>query len=291
FEVRVMEFFRGNSSSSSCELRFFMTWIYTQKAFGDREKLAVENLFKFHPDGCLVIASFSLDSANGMKALGPFVSRGLKVTAISPDFDYLFNNTPGSVWYRRLLHGGVNPGEIPLGQNLSNLLRLGFLYRFGGIYLDTDVIVLRSFQGLRNVIGAQTADASTGNWSRLNTAVMVFDENHPLIFKFIQEFALTFDGSKWGHNGPYLASRVVSRIGERAGYKNSFRVLSPAAFYPVDWSRIGRLFEGPKNSSHSEWLEAEMRRIRRRSFAVHLWNRESSGLQIQRGSIIQRIIN
>ncbi|KAL0305781.1 UNVERIFIED_CONTAM: hypothetical protein Sradi_5995400 [Sesamum radiatum] len=89
---------------------------------------------------------------------------------------------------------------------------MGLLYRFGGTYIDTDVIVLKSFEGLRNVIGAQTIDLATGNWSRLNNAVMIFDQGHPLLHKFIEEFALTFDGNKWGHNGPYLVSRVVSRL-------------------------------------------------------------------------------
>ncbi|KAL0407354.1 UNVERIFIED_CONTAM: Lactosylceramide 4-alpha-galactosyltransferase [Sesamum latifolium] len=215
-------------------------------------------------------------------------SSWLKVTAISPDFNYLFKNTPAQAWYNQLILGNVNPGEVPLGQNLSNLLRLGLLYRFGGIYLDTDIIVLKTFRGLKNAIGAQTIDLDTGKWSRLNNAVMIFDEGHPLLYKFIQEFALTFDGNKWGHNGPYLVSRVVSRVTRRPGY--NFTVLPPMAFYPVDWSKIGSLFQGPQSLNHSKWLLAKLRQIRSLSFAVHLWNKQSRGFEVQKGSIIQHIM-
>ncbi|KAI3466655.1 hypothetical protein Pfo_023318 [Paulownia fortunei] len=288
FEVRVMEFFNANSSDFSCKFRIFMTWISSMESFGDRELFAINSLFKAHPNACLIIASNSLDSRSGMQILEPFSDRGFKVTAISPDFNYLFKDTPAQAWYNQLMLGNVNPGEVSLGQNLSNLLRLGLLYRFGGIYLDTDVIVLKSLGELRNAIGAQTVDLDTGNWSRLNNAVMIFDEGHPLLYKFIEEFALTFDGNKWGHNGPYLVSRVVWRVNGRPGY--NFTVLPPMAFYPVDWSKIGSLFEGPRSLSHSKWLLAKLRQIRNQSFALHLWNKQSRGFEVEKGSIIQHIM-
>ncbi|KAK4421244.1 Lactosylceramide 4-alpha-galactosyltransferase [Sesamum alatum] len=284
FEVRVMEFF----NPSSCKFRFFMTWISSVESFGERELFAMSSLFKAHPNGCLIVASNSLDSTTGMQILRPFLEKGLKVTAISPDFNYLFKNTPAEAWYNQLMLGNLNPGEVPLGQNLSNLLRLGLLYRFGGIYLDTDIIILKSFEGLKNAIGAQTIDLDTGKWSRLNNAVMIFDQGHPLLYKFIQEFALTFDGNKWGHNGPYLVSRVVSRVTGRPGY--NFTVLPPTAFYPVDWSKIGSLFQGPQSLSHSKWLLAKLGQIRSRSFAVHLWNKQSRGFEVAKGSVIQHIM-
>ena len=59
--------------------------------------------------------------------------------------------------------GGVSLGSVPLRQNLSNLLRLALLYRYGGIYLDADVVVLRPLSDLRNAIGAQAVDDATGD--------------------------------------------------------------------------------------------------------------------------------
>ncbi|KAK4439912.1 hypothetical protein Salat_0326100 [Sesamum alatum] len=288
FQGRVMRFFKGNSSDSCCKFRFFMTWISSVESFGERELCSVESLFKTHPNGCLIIVSSSLDSRNGMQIFRPFLDKGFKVTAISPDFNYLFKGTAAQAWLNQLKRGNVDPGEVSLGQNLSNLLRMGLLYRFGGIYIDTDVVVLKSFDGLKNVIGAQTIDRATGNWSRLNNAVMIFDEGHPLLHKFIEEFALTFDGNKWGHNGPYLVSRVVSRLSGRPGY--NFTVLPPMAFYPVDWSKIGSLFQGPRSLNHSKWLVTKLRQIQSQSLALHLWNKQSRRLKVEKGSIIQHIM-
>ncbi|KAK4589987.1 hypothetical protein RGQ29_020528 [Quercus rubra] len=286
FPAMIAEFFAGNSTIS-CKFRFFMTWI-SSKSFGDRELLAVESLFKSHPNACLVIVSSSMNSKTGSQFLKPLLDKGFRLMAIDPDFDYVFKNTYAEAWFDRLRKGNVNPGEVSLGQNLSNLLRLGLLYKFGGIYVDTDVIVLKSFSKLRNVIGAQTVDLDTGNWSRLNNAVLIFDKNHPLLYKFIQEFALTFDGNKWGHNGPYLVSRVVSRLSGRPGF--NFTVLPPSAFYPVDWSRIRSLFRGPRDKLHSKWLLEKLRHIQSQSFAVHLWNRQSKMLKVEKGSIINQIM-
>ncbi|KAG6420632.1 hypothetical protein SASPL_117167 [Salvia splendens] len=288
FQVRVRNFFNKNSSNSACESRFFMTWISSAESFGEREMFSITSLFKTHPNGCLIIASNSLDSAIGMQILKPLLRKGFRLMPISPNFEFLFKGTPAEVWYNQLMQGNVDTGEVALGQNLSNLLRLGLLYRFGGIYLDTDMIILKSFGGLRNVIGAQAIDLESGNWTRLNNAVMIFDEGHPLVFKFIQEFALTFDGNKWGHNGPYLVSRVVARVGGRPGY--NFTVMPPMAFYPVDWSKVRGLFEGPQSLSHSKWLLAKLRQIQSESFAVHLWNKQSRGFEVEKGSVIQHLM-
>ncbi|MED6130679.1 hypothetical protein PIB30_002791 [Stylosanthes scabra] len=295
FRSRIKAFFHGNSSSyssGSCKFRFFMTWISPLKAFGVRELLSVESLFKSHPEACLVIVSKSLDSDTGTQFLNPFVENGFRVIAIAPDFKYIFKGTHAESWFKRLKEGNVKPGEVSLGQNLSNLLRLALLYKFGGAYIDADVMVLKSFSKLRNTIGAQNLDPRTGEWSRLNNAVLVFDKKHPLLFKFIEEFALTFDGNKWGHNGPYLISRVVSRMrrNNEGGFEN-FTVLPPSAFYPVDWRGISSLFFRPRDEIHGRWLEKKKEQISKESFAVHLWNRHSKKLKVVKGSIVDSIIS
>ncbi|XP_047324162.1 lactosylceramide 4-alpha-galactosyltransferase-like [Impatiens glandulifera] len=287
FSTRVKDFFNNTSFKSPCKPRFFMTWISSLDSFGERELLSIGSVFKSHPTGCLIIVSNSMDSTAGLQILRPFLDMGFRVTAISPDFDYLFKNTEAETWFSNLKNGNIDPGEVSLGQNLSNLLRLSLLYKFGGIYIDSDLIVIKSFNKLRNCIGAQTTDPETGNWSRLNNAALVFDKMHPLLFKFIQEFALTFNGNKWGHNGPYLVSRVVSRVSGRPGF--NFSILNPIAFYPVYWSRVDSLFHGPQNETHRKWLDSKFDQIQGQSYAVHLWNRQSKEIKIEEGSIIRRI--
>ncbi|CAL5422741.1 unnamed protein product [Camellia sinensis] len=59
-----------------------------------------------------------------------------------------------------LLSREQNRGEIPLAQNLSNLIRLVILYKYGGVHLDTDFITLKDFSRLRNSIEEQSIDAT-----------------------------------------------------------------------------------------------------------------------------------
>ncbi|KAK7294670.1 hypothetical protein RJT34_17560 [Clitoria ternatea] len=104
--------------------------------------------------------------------------------------------TLAEAWFHELRKGKKDPGEIPLFQNLSNLIRLAVLYKYGGVYIDTDFIVLKSLAGLRNCSGAQGVDSGGRHWTRLNNAVLIFDMNHPLLLRFIDEFSLTFDGNE-----------------------------------------------------------------------------------------------
>jgi lactosylceramide 4-alpha-galactosyltransferase len=154
--------------------------------------------------------------------------------------------------------------------------------------MDTDFITIKSFKGLKNSIGAQSTDISK-RWTRLNNAVLIFDMNHPLLEKFMEEFTSTFDGNKWGHNGPYMVSRVVQRLEGKDGY--NFTVLPPSAFYPVDWIRISGLFRMPTNEAESKWVRDKLAQLKGRTYGVHLWNKQSNGLRIEEGSVMERLIS
>ncbi|KAJ4882238.1 hypothetical protein Rs2_32331 [Raphanus sativus] len=245
-KIRVIEMFSGDDLSDKfqrkanefmgdigCEVNFVMTWISSSAdLFGKREVFAIESVFKSHPRGCLMILSATMDSPQGYTTLKPFLDRGYRVVAVTPDLPFLLRGTAGERWLEEIRSGKRDSGKISLAQNLSNLMRLAYLYKYGGVYLDTDMILLKSFKGLNNTIGAQTFDPSYTNWTRLNNAVLIFDKKHPLLLKFIQEFARTFNGNVWGYNGPYLVSRVAKAVEGSNEY--NFTVMRPSAFYPVD---------------------------------------------------------
>ncbi|TKY63474.1 Galactosyltransferase protein [Spatholobus suberectus] len=284
FHARVLGFF-----GRECEAQFFMTWISPASLFGGRELLSVESIFKNHPKACLIILSRTLDTRHGYRILKPLLDRRFKVQAMTPDLSFLLKRTPAEVWFHELRKGRKDPGEIPLSQNLSNLIRLAVLYKYGGVYIDTDFIVLKPLTGLRNSIGAQSMNLGSKHWTRLNNAVLIFDMRHPLLHRFINEFALTFDGNKWGHNGPYLVSRVIERLGKRCDF--NFTILQPMAFYPVDWNKISGLFTKPKTRGESRWVEAKLLQLSGKTYGIHLWNKRSSRLTIEEGSVIGRLVS
>ncbi|CAA7051057.1 unnamed protein product [Microthlaspi erraticum] len=284
FQQRATEFLRDD-----CDVSFMMTWISPAEFFGKREVLSVESVFKSHPRGCLIILSSTMDSPQGFRILKPFLDRGYRVMAVTPDLPFLLKETAGESWLEEIQTGKRDPGKIPLAQNLSNLMRLAFLFKFGGVYLDTDMIVLKSFKSLRNVIGAQTLEPVSRNWTRLNNAVLVFDKNHPFLLKCIEEFALTFNGNVWGHNGPYLVSRVARAVEGTSGY--NFTILTPPAFYPVNWVEIEKLFKVPRTEKDSKRVEVKVREMHKRSYGLHLWNKFSSKFEIEQGSAMDNVVS
>jgi lactosylceramide 4-alpha-galactosyltransferase len=60
FHGRVLEFF-----NHGCSVQFYMTWFSMARSFGKREFLAVDTLFKVHPEGCLMIISNTMDTKSG----------------------------------------------------------------------------------------------------------------------------------------------------------------------------------------------------------------------------------
>ncbi|EOA20764.1 hypothetical protein CARUB_v10001093mg [Capsella rubella] len=284
FQKRITEFV-----GDDCEVNFVMTWISSTELFGNREVLAIESVFKSHPRGCLMILSATMDSPQGYTILKPFLDRGYKVLAVTPDLPFLLKGTAGESWLEDIKTGKRDPGKISLAQNLSNLMRLAYLYKYGGVYLDTDMIVLKSFIGLRNVIGAQTLDPSSTNWTRLNNAVLIFDKNHPLLLKFIEEFAKTFNGNIWGYNGPYLVSRVARTVEGSSGY--NFTVMRPSVFYSVNWLEIKKLFRVPKTEKDSKWVKIKLLHMQRSGYGLHLWNKFSKKYEIEQGSAIWKLVS
>lgn len=176
FHARVLGFFVPR-----CESQIFMAWESSVGSFGARELLSIESLFKVHPEACLVILSRTLDTIRSYRVLKPILDEGFKVQPVTPDLQFLFKGTPAEAWLNELKKGKKDPGQISLFQNLSNLIRLAVLYKYGGVYLDIDVVVLKPLSLLRNFIGAQCMDAGNKHWTRLNNAVLIFDMNHPLL--------------------------------------------------------------------------------------------------------------
>ncbi|XP_074314577.1 uncharacterized protein At4g19900-like [Silene latifolia] len=280
----------NNNNNTRCKVNFFMTWISPKKLFGKRELLSLESIFKAHPKGCVVILSKSMDSELGRRTLGPLMSQGYRVLPVSMDFHVLFNNTSAKGWLERLEAGLIDPGIIPITQNLANLVRLVALYKYGGVYLDTDVVILKDVSSLKNSIGIQTMeDKAKNRWTTLNNAVLIFDKGHPILLKFIDEFAYSFNGNKWGFNGPFLVTRVIYR--RNRDKKIKVNILPPMTFYPVNWTQIRQYFQTPIDMNETARDQEQLNQINSMSYGIHLWNKDSRKLKIEDGSLIGKLIS
>ncbi|KAL7741844.1 hypothetical protein ACLKA6_012062 [Drosophila palustris] len=166
--------------------------------------------------------------------------------------------------------------------HMSDLLRLITLFRFGGIYLDMDVVVLRSLEHVPlNYAGAES-DTHVAN-GVMSLAPTGF--GHLLAESCLHDFLINFDGGDWGNNGPGVITRVAQTI---CGTKNitmmledrkrchGFRVFDRNAFYAIK-SRDWRHFFEP------DFVEETLERTRD-SYLLHVWNRNSYRTPIKVGS-------
>ena len=182
-----------------------------------------------------------------------------------------------------------------------------------GRYLDTDVIVLKPFAPITNVVGYQevagepllplplpargaAADPKqflAGADTQVNGAVMKFEARHPFLGACIKEFLTNYKPRPWDFNGPLLLQRVHARLCGRedaprpagatpigpATEACSVTILPRHAFYPMHWRHITReCVQQSIDAPESVALEAL---LRRESYAVHLYNQRLRSDQVK----------
>ena len=69
------------------------------------------------------------------------------------------------------------------------------MFEQGGIYLDTDIIVVRHLGSLKNTVGDQGGAV-------INNAVLIFDPKHKFIEACLVEIFTKYNKNAWASNGP-----------------------------------------------------------------------------------------
>ncbi|KAH8376753.1 hypothetical protein KR093_001155 [Drosophila rubida] len=179
----------------------------------------------------------------------------------------------------------VNKGDLFessfLTEHASDLMRLMSLYRYGGIYMDIDVVVLRSMENLPlNYVGAEDSET-------LCNAVLSLEpkgKGHEIAELFLREFQQHFNGQLYTNNGPSLMGRVTKKICNSTSIKdivaasrncNGFKVFNSTVFYPIPWPAWRRFVE-------PQYLNDTLATTKD-SYLVHLWNKVSFEERIKVG--------
>ncbi|KAF8664508.1 hypothetical protein HU200_054685 [Digitaria exilis] len=278
------EFMEKFFELGKCSMRVFMVWNSPQWAYGVRHQRGLESLLKQHPDACVVMLSETLE----LESFREFVKEGYKVAVVMPNLDELLESTPthefASVWYE-----WRQTKYYPL--HYSELVRLAALYKYGGIYLDSDVIVLKPLTSLRNTIGA--TNLVPGN-SGFSGAVLASEKKSPLLEECLKEFYSTYDDTLMQWNGAELMTRVISNLSSKADENMGHfdTQLEPSAtFYPISSTDIVRYFSEPDNMAEKAHHDAIFSRIVNDSTTFHFWNGVTSALVPEPNSLVEKILN
>ena len=135
----------------------------------------------------------------------------------------------------------------------SDVVRLQKLIERGGIYLDADVLVQRSFDDLLNhqaVLGREGIDAQFG----LANAVILAEPHSQFLLRWLEEYR-SFRGENWSEHSAEIPARLAG------AYPSEITVLPHTAFYWPLWIK-----------EHLDWVFASNRPIPlEQTYANHLW--------------------
>lgn len=185
-------------------------------------------------------------------------------------------DTPISEW---LEDGGIFSTKY-VKSHISDFLRYLTLYKWGGTYLDLDVVILRSLENIKpNFAGAESD-------THVAAGVMNFDNEdfgHEIAAACLRNFQMNFNGNNWGSNGPGVITRVLHDICRTKSPQlmtrnrcTGFKVFPIEAFYAIPWPKWEHFFD-------PSFTESVLNRTKN-SIAVHIWNRHSTGKVINVGS-------
>ncbi|XP_068919960.1 alpha-1,4-N-acetylglucosaminyltransferase [Petaurus breviceps papuanus] len=172
------------------------------------------------------------------------------------DMENLLQETPLFSWYTQVNSTAEN-NWIHI---ISDACRLAFIWRYGGIYMDTDMISIRPIPE-DNFLAAQTSKFSSNG-------VFGFHHHHPFIWDCMENFIEHYNGNIWGNQGPGLMTRMLKLSCNLTDFQEvkdlrcpNLSLLHPQRFYPIsypEWKRYYQVWDVEPSFNDS--------------YALHLWN-------------------
>lgn len=183
------------------------------------------------------------------------------------DFANYLNNSPLAYLYA----SGSIELSIYAGSHASDVLRYMTLWKFGGTYLDLDVVVMKPLDDLgENYAGAESNENVAAGVMGLSSRGI----GHQWASQCLEDLSQTFSGRDWGNNGPGVITRLLRRLcGVQHAMDMSedsckgFRVMPPNVFYPIPWWNWTMYF---RTSDTQKTLS-----LVKDSYAIHVWNKHS----------------
>ncbi|XP_075122885.1 alpha-1,4-N-acetylglucosaminyltransferase-like [Leptodactylus fuscus] len=173
----------------------------------------------------------------------------------------VFADTPFLSWYEKI----DQALEIYWTHNKADACRLALIWKYGGIYMDTDVISIRPIPE-DNFLAAEDAKYT-------NNAAFGLSPYHTLSWAFMENFVQNYRGNVWAHQGPRLFTRVVNKYCGVLKFTSvdhlkcaNVSYFHPQRFYPIQYASWGKYFEVWKDLPTFN-----------NSYGLHLWNYMNKG--------------
>ncbi|KAF5921894.1 alpha-1,4-N-acetylglucosaminyltransferase [Diceros bicornis minor] len=235
---------------------------------------AVESAARIYPEHPVVflmkgLSNFTQLPPNSTYSAFSLLSAIDNVFLFPLDMKRLFEDTPLFSWYTQV-NAGTERNWLYVSSDAS---RLAVIWKYGGIYMDTDVISIRPIPE-ENFLAAQASKFSSNG-------VFGFLAHHPFLWGCMENFVEHYNSDIWGHQGPDLMTRMLRvwcKLGDFQEVSDlrclNVSFLHPQRFYPIPFSEWRRYYEvWDTDPSFND------------SYALHLWNyMNREGRAVVRGS-------
>eukprot|EP00736_Rhodelphis_marinus_P001490 Rmarinus@m.28970 len=278
------------------------TWNATAQ-LGERQRCAIESALWKNPDALVVVWKYNLSPSDFWSA-EEFAALPKNIVFLNLDPELVFRFTPLQDWFQN----SFEKGRFYLF-DLSDAMRVALLYKFGGVYMDTDVLSLRNISDVRNTLGAEwnechdkdksidaaiycSVDSGIPYNNSIGNAVLAFDQGHPFLWAVMHNLRAEYNSSKWAHNGPICLNRVYPLWNEQnvtfTGTTFAPVTLLPnQAFYSIGWMNVRHLIHSDKRSKGYKYVNTT---TPVQPYLIHFWNKQTALADVQPGSVLQELM-
>ncbi|XP_046735357.1 lactosylceramide 4-alpha-galactosyltransferase-like [Diprion similis] len=241
-----------------------------------RQACAVESAAKMNPRMTVYLLYVSpVKFSNASKKIVRQLTSYENVRIRHISMERYTKGTPLEKWYATDI---IKSSRWPRS-HMSDILRYLTLWKYGGIYLDLDVVVTSSLEKLKNFAGAE-------NWEYVAAGVLGFEKSglgRRMADACLRDLKTNFRGDKWGNNGPGVITRSLQKLCATKYARDmttdrchGFNVYPPSTFYPIYYEKWKRYFEETDRNATFKLLED--------SLLIHVWNNLSKNEKIVVGS-------
>jgi lactosylceramide 4-alpha-galactosyltransferase len=263
--------FAPASPPSQAAVTFWFIWSTSLREWHWMPLAVVESVFVHHPRARVRFLSMVMP----LDYFACVAAAGFDIAVERYDLRAL---AQGTVLANFVDSGRLNESAHFRYAHESDLLRLVVLSRHGGIYLDTDLLLLQPLDGavLDNpVLGVEyyndpMRESKTYGGIRLNNAFMGFPEpGSPYLDWIMQRVEASYNPKEWAAIGPDLITEAYSAMAPEV--QDTFHLVPPRGLYPLHWALAHSVLNPDRTQVDREWPPG----VRNESYGIHLYNSNS----------------
>lgn len=260
------------------ENRVTMVWTTSALTWNIRMQRTIESIFHSYPGAYLQMMTNTLPTYFFHR----FVRAGYNISVIRYDVRAILEHTgaPGKVWFDNLekwSHG------THFYAHFADFVRFLVLYQQGGLYSDTDSLLLRPLHIWPPIaLGTEECDSDGltfclrrqgENTKRfyLPIGVLLLPAAHSLMHRALSLFDSSYNPAIWPCGTAFLTQAFHNFSLEEDPQADRY-LLPKEKFYPIPWQNV------------SYYLSAKSVAHLQDSYAVHFWNKVTRTQDIRQGS-------